>query len=87
MIPAFIFIILLLNLYKQYNYTGNYAKSYDQLIKSLIKEKNDKKTGTLFIKDLPNSGMLMQLDLENNYNTVDPLKEIFELNFEIKVIK
>ena len=73
-------------LIRQYNYTNFYAKAYDKLITHLIDAKSDKKVKTLFVKELPPSGMLIPLDIGDDYIKI-PLKKILGLNYEIQVVK
>ena len=84
-LPTTIVIALSWSLIKQYNYTSRYANAYDQLITTLI----NSKTGRIKIvevKKLPESGMLIPLDISDDY-IKNPLKEILDLNYEIKIIK
>ncbi|MGZ4048815.1 MAG: hypothetical protein ACXVNN_05585 [Bacteroidia bacterium] len=83
-IPLLITLLLSINFIKQYAYTTNYAKAYDQLIIALIDSKSDDTMRTIDVRKLPESGMLIPLDIADDYIKV-PLKEILNFNCEINV--
>jgi len=84
LIPGFVFAALTYNLYKQYNYTSEYARAYDGLIVLLQEKKKSGNKDTLFVNKLPDSGMLVNLNIEDK-NISAGLKNILELDYEIEV--
>jgi len=85
-LPSMVLILLSLNVIKQYKLTSSYAREYDILISKLRDAKKDETIKTIFVKELPPSGMLIPLDITDDYMK-DPLKEIFGLTSEITVIE
>lgn len=68
--------------FKQYQYTSRYAEAYDKLITHLIVEGKNKETKVLYVQPLPESGMLLPLEIGTEY--IDgSVKEIFNLNFNM----
>ncbi len=84
--PLFVASVLLIVLAKQYNYTSKYASAYDELIIQLTEAKKNKTTNTVFVKELPASGMLTPLNIADDYDK-NPLKNILGLEFEISTEK
>ncbi len=85
-IPFVVSLFLLSYLYKQYSTTSMYAREYDKLITQLIEAKNNKEIKVLTVDPLPDSGMLLPLEIGTKYID-DALKEILEFDYEIKVKK
>ncbi len=86
-IPASILLLLSLNLYRQYNYVSIYSKKYDHLIATLLKEKKNGRTEPFYMEPLPDSGMLMQLDMNDESSNPTFFKMILGLDYEIVVKK
>lgn len=85
-VPLLIALLLSFNFIKQYYYTTEYAKAYDRLMVGLINSKADKEIESIQVKALPEPGMLIPLDISDDYIKV-PLKEILDLNCEIRVLE
>ena len=85
-IPLSVAILISANFFRQYKYTSIYSRAYDQLISKLIDSKSDSRIKTITVYKLPESGMLIPLDIADDYIKV-PLKEILDLKCEIKVIE
>lgn len=84
-ISACILLALTSNLYYQYNYASNYSKKYDQLIDSFLEAKKNKQTAPFYMENLPDSGMLMQLNMNDPTSNPTYLKKILGVDFEIIV--
>ncbi len=85
--PLIILVVLSLNLYKQYSYTSVYAKKYDQLIESFLEAKKNNITGPFYMEPLPQSGMLMQFDMDDDSSNPKFFKKILGLDYDIIVKK
>lgn len=83
-IPLFILSANTVYLYREYNFTKAYSNEYDKLITILQETKMQKDTKVLYVNPMPDSGMLLPLELEKKWIT-DPLKQIFNLDYEIQV--
>jgi len=79
-LPLILSVLFVYISIKQYKYVSKYSKIYDQLIADLVDSKG--KCKVYYYKPLPDSGMLVYLYLDS-YTAV-PLKEILNLDFEIK---
>ncbi|MEI6489716.1 MAG: hypothetical protein WCP52_12180 [Bacteroidota bacterium] len=85
-IPGVVLLALSLSLFKQYYYTRNFATEYDNLISLLVDRQNHGMKETVYVAPLPESGMLIQMDISDSSVTV-PIKEILNLPFDIAVKK
>lgn len=84
LIPSFVLTLLILNIFNQYKITSNYAEHYDQLITELNVKVNKGEKDTLFVKPLPDPGMLVALYPEDK-NISEGLEQIMQLPFKISV--
>lgn len=82
LIPSIVLIILLLNLTNQYKITSVYTAQYDQLIDQLETKKQRGEKDTLFVKPLPDPGMLVALYPQDK-NISEGLESIMDLPFKI----
>ncbi len=80
-----IMLLLFYNLYNQYKYASNYARQYDQLINSFLVAKANNQTAPFYMDKLPDSGMLMQLDMEDQTSNPKYLKKILGVEYEVIV--
>lgn len=85
-VPLSIAILLSTNFIMQYKYASVYSRAYDQLISKLIDSRSDGRIKTIAVNKLPESGMLIPLDIADDYIKI-PLKEFLDLKCEIKVIE
>ncbi len=85
LIPVIVFTVLTYNLINQYKITNVYSEKYDALIDSFLDAKKNNNRETFYMEKLPDSGMLMQLDMEDDSHDPIFLKNILGLDFEIKV--
>lgn len=85
LVSACILLLLSNNLHNQYNYASNYSKKYDQLINSFLEAKKNKQTAPFYMENLPDSGMLMQLNMNDPTSNPIYLKKILGIDFEIIV--
>ena len=85
-LPSIMMIVLVFTLYKQYNYVSKYASEYDTLIAELMEKQKSGNTGTIYVNNLPDSGMLLSIDISDSTNTI-PIKEILDLKYDIVVKK
>ncbi len=86
-IPVIVFGFLSFTMINQYKFASVYSKKYDAFINSLIDAKKKNYTGLFYMDKLPDPGMLMQLDMEDDSHNPQFLKDILGVNFEIKVNK
>ena len=80
-IPLVVAVFLSSYVYRQYNFTSNYSKAYDKLITQIIETKKNKKIKILYVDALPDSGMLLPLEIGTNYID-DALKVILDFKFD-----
>lgn len=84
-LPLAILVVLACNLYRQNKLVSIHAKKYDQLITTLLNAKHNGFNGIFYTEKLPDSGLLMQLNLNEETPAPKMLKAILELDFEIEV--
>lgn len=84
LIPLSVLTLLILNTSNQYKFTSRYANSYDRMIEQLLKANTRGEKDTVFVKPLPDPGMLVALYPEDK-NILEGLEQIMQLPFKIKV--
>ncbi len=82
--PAIMMFVLLLTVFKQYNYVSKYAREYDMLIVELLEKQKSGKTETVYVNNLPDPGMLLPIDISDSSITV-PIRDILHLKYNIAV--
>lgn len=83
LLPSLVFGLMLINLSNQFSFASNYSAEYDSLISTLQKNKNNLNKDTLFVKLLPDPGMLVALDLKDP-KIREGLEEIMGLPYKLK---
>ena len=84
LIPVSVLTLLILNTSNQYKFTSKYANSYDRMIEQLLKANTRGEKDIVFVKSLPDPGMLVPLYPEDK-NISEGLEQIMQLRFKIKV--
>ena len=83
--PFLVFVALSAYLYSQYSSVSLYAKQYDELIDKLNTTKENKEIKILEVNKLNSSGMLMPLEMETEFLNDGSLRNILNLNFEVRL--
>ncbi len=79
--------ILIISIYsfRQLNMARRYSSCYDERINTILKLRDNNNKETIFLKPLPDSGVIASQELgTNNERTNEGLKRLLKLNFEIK---
>ena len=84
-IALVLMLLMSFNLYNQYKYASNYSKKYDEFINAMLISKNNNQTQPFYMDQLPDSGMLMKLEMTEETSNPTHLKNILGVKFEVIV--